>query len=80
MPTIKAFPPTLSIHGTDDTLVPYDREAPIQEALKEAGVSHRLITLEGQGHTPLGQYCAFIGDIIAWLEIGREKTEHSEAK
>ena len=67
LPDMRAFPPTLSIHGDADQLVSYDREAPVQDALEKAGVRHRLITLSGERHTPLGKYPAFILEVLQWL-------------
>lgn len=53
VPDLKGFPPTLSVHGTADKAVPYALEGPIQQAFETYGIWHRLITLEGAGHTPL---------------------------
>jgi acetyl esterase/lipase len=44
------FPPTLLIHGTADTDVPYEESANMAAALADRQVSHTLITLEGSGH------------------------------
>jgi acetyl esterase/lipase len=44
------YPPTLLIHGTEDTDVPYAESASMAVALKQAGVRHELITLPGAGH------------------------------
>jgi acetyl esterase/lipase len=44
------FPPTLLIHGTDDTDVPHDRSATMAAALEGAGVVHRLVSVEGAEH------------------------------
>jgi acetyl esterase/lipase len=44
------FPPTLLIHGTEDTDVPYDRAVEMATALRKEGVEHRLITVEGAEH------------------------------
>jgi dipeptidyl aminopeptidase/acylaminoacyl peptidase len=43
-------PPTLLIHGTEDTDVPYERSVEMAAALREAGVEHRLLTVEGGEH------------------------------
>ncbi|MBQ3706196.1 MAG: alpha/beta hydrolase [Clostridia bacterium] len=72
LPDMRAFPPTLSIHGDSDQLVSYDRELPVQDSLEKANVLHRLITLPGQPHTPLGKYREFLPDILEWLQQGEE--------
>jgi acetyl esterase/lipase len=43
-------PPTISIHGDADLLVPYTHSVRLQEALQKAGVPHELITVPGGGH------------------------------
>ena len=45
-----AFPPTLLLHGTADTDVPYQQSADMAAALKEAGVTHELITIPDGPH------------------------------
>ncbi|MCY3682507.1 MAG: alpha/beta hydrolase [Gemmatimonadetes bacterium] len=44
------YPPTLLLHGTDDTDVPYELSVRMQNRLKEAGVDHEMVTIEGGGH------------------------------
>ncbi|MFN8224432.1 MAG: alpha/beta hydrolase [Gaiellales bacterium] len=44
------FPPTLLIHGTADTDVPYARSAEMAGSLAAAGVPHELVTIDGGGH------------------------------
>jgi acetyl esterase/lipase len=43
-------PPTISIHGDADPLVPYNHSVRLQEALQKAGVAHELVTVPGGGH------------------------------
>jgi acetyl esterase/lipase len=43
-------PPTISIHGDADPLVPYQHSVRLQEALLKAGVPHELVTVPGGGH------------------------------
>jgi acetyl esterase/lipase len=43
-------PPTISIHGDADPLVPYNHSVKLQEALQKAGVAHELVTIPGGGH------------------------------
>jgi dipeptidyl aminopeptidase/acylaminoacyl peptidase len=46
----KAYPPTLLIHGTDDTDVPYAESKAMAAKLAEVGVEHKFITVPGAGH------------------------------
>lgn len=46
----KDYPPTLLIHGTKDTDVPYDQSVMMAKQFKEHGVEHQLISIEGGEH------------------------------
>jgi acetyl esterase/lipase len=46
----KAYPPTLLIHGTEDTDVPYEQSKKMAAKLAEVGVEHELMTVTGAGH------------------------------
>ena len=43
-------PPTLLLHGTQDTDVPYQQSVLMKEAFARNNVEHELITMEGRGH------------------------------
>lgn len=43
-------PPTMSIHGDADPLVPYAHSVRLHEALARAGVAHEFVTIPGGGH------------------------------
>lgn len=45
-----SYPPTLMIHGTEDTDVPYEQSAMMVEQFEAHGVEHELITIEGGEH------------------------------
>ena len=45
-----AYPPTLLLHGDQDTDVPYELSVDMARALASAGVEHELITIPGGGH------------------------------
>lgn len=45
-----AYPPTLLVHGTEDTDVPYDRSMDMVRSLERAKVAHELVTVPGAGH------------------------------
>ena len=44
------YPPTLLIHGTEDTDVPYEQSAAMAKELARYEVPHELITVKGAGH------------------------------
>ncbi|MBI1346463.1 prolyl oligopeptidase family serine peptidase [bacterium] len=44
-------PPFLILHGTADTTVPVEQSENLAAALKEAGVEHELVIVEGAPHT-----------------------------
>lgn len=67
-PDVSKFPPVLSVHGTADLLVPYEREKELTELLEEKGITNRLITLDGCGHTPLNRFDEFMPEIIDFLK------------
>ena len=46
----KDYPPTMLIHGTDDTDVPYEQSVLMAEQLKKYGVEHKLLTVPGAEH------------------------------
>ena len=46
----KDYPPTLLIHGTADTDVPYEQSVMMARELKKHGVEHELISISGGEH------------------------------
>ncbi len=46
----KDFPPTLLIHGTQDTDVPYENAVLMADQLRRHGVEHELFTISGAEH------------------------------
>jgi dipeptidyl aminopeptidase/acylaminoacyl peptidase len=44
------LPPVLTIHGDADTVVPYSHAVRLHDALKNAGVPNRLLTIPGGKH------------------------------
>ena len=44
------FPPTMLLHGTADTDVPYKQSVAMRDALVRAGVTCELVALPGKGH------------------------------
>jgi len=52
----KDAPPTLTIHGTADPVVPVDQATEFDAAMKKAGASHEMLLLDGEKHgfTPKG--------------------------
>jgi dipeptidyl aminopeptidase/acylaminoacyl peptidase len=46
----KNAPPFLFVHGTADAIVPIQQSETLAEKLQQAGVSARLVAMEGEGH------------------------------
>jgi acetyl esterase/lipase len=46
----KAYPPTLLLHGDQDTDVPYQQSVEMVEGLASLGVRHEFVTIPGGGH------------------------------
>jgi len=46
----KDYPPTLLLHGDNDTDVPYEQSVLMARELERRGVQHELVTLTGRGH------------------------------
>jgi dipeptidyl aminopeptidase/acylaminoacyl peptidase len=46
----ESSPPTISIHGDADPVVPYSQSVRLQEALREAHVPGQLVTIPGGMH------------------------------
>ena len=44
------YPPTLLIHGTDDTDVPYEESTMFAEELKHRGVPYTLVSIDKGEH------------------------------
>jgi acetyl esterase/lipase len=47
-------PPVLTVHGTEDPVVPFDQAVRLDVALRTAGVRSTLVRIEGAGHGDLG--------------------------
>lgn len=59
------YPPTLLIHGSVDTDVPFERSVEMAAALQDADVEHRLIRVEGAEHGLAGADEPSIDDAYA---------------
>jgi acetyl esterase/lipase len=46
----REYPPTMLVHGTSDTDVPYEQSKMMAERLSEIRVKHELVTVPGGGH------------------------------
>lgn len=67
LPDVSGFPPVLSVHGTGDPLVPFERELPLRQELERCGVRNTLIPLEDAGHTPIGRIREFMPPLLDLL-------------
>lgn len=66
-------PPTLLFHGTADPLVPYQWAVNTQSAAQAAGLDSYLVTWDGAGHVPYGEFHDQIIDMTTnflWWEMG----------
>ncbi|MCV6604924.1 MAG: S9 family peptidase, partial [Porticoccaceae bacterium] len=43
-------PPTVTIHGDTDLVVPYQQAEQLHQLLEKQGVSHKLVPIKGGGH------------------------------
>ena len=75
------YPPTILIHGTDDTDVPYAESKNMAAKLAESDVEHEFITVAGAGHglsgAPPEQLTQIIGqaaDFIATHTLTNPQT------
>jgi len=46
----KDYPPTLFLHGDNDTDVPFEQSVLMAKELERHGIQHELILLPGRGH------------------------------
>ncbi len=65
------YPPTMLIHGTDDTDVPYEQSVMMAEQFQQHGVAHELVTIPGGEHGLGGGDPELIAkaydDVVAWV-------------
>src|SRR5437660_10610726 len=57
------YPPTLLVHGTQDTDVPYEQSKMMEKELESKGVKHELITVQDAGHGLAGAKPTVVADI-----------------
>jgi len=50
----KEYPPTLLVHGTDDTDVPHGQSVQMDQELTRAGVEHQFVSVPHAGHDVSG--------------------------
>jgi len=59
------YPPTLLIHGTEDTDVPYELSAAMAKEFEKQRVPHQLLTVPGAGHGLAGADKKLVADAYA---------------
>jgi acetyl esterase/lipase len=66
----RGCPPTLILHGTNDTTVDRDQSKELEKALKTAGVVSKLIMVEGANHAwPLKTAkFDYTGDVVSFFD------------
>ena len=60
-----AYPPTLLVHGTEDTDVSYQLSADMAKELARHKVPHELVTVTGAGHGLAGGDKQLVADARA---------------
>ncbi|NQD35415.1 alpha/beta hydrolase [Permianibacter sp. IMCC34836] len=69
----KDVPPTLSIHGDADTVVPYSHSLRLHEALRKLGVTEQLITVPGANHGEFSNEAVTNAYQAIWAFLARQK-------
>jgi len=62
-------PPTIFIHGTADSIVPYSNCQWISVVLDSVGVKNKVYAIEGAGHTPTENIEEIVENIAAFLYL-----------
>jgi acetyl esterase/lipase len=63
----KGLPPVLTIHGTEDDIVPFDHATRLTKLLRDAGDDAELIPLTGSKHSPYEETQKVYPQIFEWL-------------
>lgn len=75
----KNVPAVLTIHGTDDDIVPFSQAEALHAALKKAGATERLFPIKGGGHDfakwPEKERLAVAVEIIEYFKTHLKSTE-----
>jgi len=70
-------PPTLLIHGTKDTDVPYEQSEMMAKELDSKGVEHELMTIKDAGHGLAGAKPSVVANahyrVLAFLKEQMER-------
>jgi acetyl esterase/lipase len=60
-------PPTIFIHGTADSVVPYSNCQWLSGLVKNAGIKYEVFAIDGAGHTPVDHMQDIVDEITGFL-------------
>ena len=73
------YPPTLLVHGTADTDVPFEQSRMMAERLERHGVEHELIAIDGAEHGLAGAGAGVLDDVartaVDFVQAQTKRTE-----
>lgn len=64
----KNAPPTIIVHGSEDSVVPFANSVKIVKQLNELGIKNELVTIKEAGHTPASHMNDFEVKIADFLK------------
>ncbi|MEM9701075.1 MAG: alpha/beta hydrolase [Planctomycetota bacterium] len=73
-------PPVLTLHGTADSVVPYDQAVRLHAALKEAGVANELVPVDNGRHGLFAQRNFVRRQVVDYLAERLVKADDGESR
>lgn len=69
-------PPTIFVHGTADTIVPFANCLWLSKELKNAGVRYEVFPIDGAGHTPVTHMDKIVENVSNFLYSIKNTNSH----